>query len=67
MVVVHSLAKDSELVLYALVVKTTPTTHTFLERKVGEVVHPECRGRGVGDTHLAEGEELTSTIDGLIY
>ena len=53
--------------LYAFVVKSAPTTHTFLERKVGEVVHPECRGRGVGDAHLAEGEELTSTLNGLVY
>ena len=67
MVVVHSLAKDGELVLYAFVVKSAPTTHTFLERKVGEVVHPECRGRGVGYAHLTEREELTPALDGLVY
>ena len=53
--------------LYAFVVKSAPTTHTFLERKVGEVVHPECRGRGVGDAHLTEGEKLTSTLNGVVY
>ena len=39
-VILDGLAKDVKLVGHAFIIKATATTDTFLQREIGEVVHP---------------------------
>ena len=55
-----------KLVGHAFIIKSTAPTDAFLQREVGEVVHPQGRGGGIGNAHLAEGKELRPTLMGFV-
>ena len=55
-----------KLVGHAFIIKPTAPTDAFLQREVGEVVHPQGRGGGIGNAHLAEGKELHPPLMGFV-